>query len=246
MIGPRAMDSRPNLAALDRRTSTKHLISRYESMATQPAAPSKSRPTFNTAELSPPPALPHFASKKDKSSVRQSFRNLMGIFKKGDSKFKLNQVFSGKRASSAYGEDSLRSRTTAPASQVGMSGTVLYMARVSDGVSMNSILPVWTTSTASLAMPHLVISSVSINGHPDTQMISLQDVSDVRSLTSHEFDSEELALLPKDYELEDLRFFEILMDGKPRERFAVTSLHERADWVSSIWFVGNVNCSCTC
>ncbi|KAF8919910.1 hypothetical protein CPB85DRAFT_1429389 [Mucidula mucida] len=230
MLGPRARDSRSSIAVLDRKKSTKQLISRFESLAPQPSSALSRTPSAQ--ETIPPNHV--YLTKKDKSSVRQSFRNLMGLFKKGDSKFKVNQVFNAKRLSSSNAA-SLVSRSTIPPSYVCMTGTVLYMARVADGSSPSSVLPVWTTATAALKLPELLISSVSINGHPDTHSLPLKDVSDVRSLIAHQIDPDELAMLPKDYDLDDLRFFELVFDGRPMERFAVTSIHERADWVSSIW-----------
>ncbi|KAF9051087.1 hypothetical protein BDZ89DRAFT_1154003 [Hymenopellis radicata] len=197
MLGPRAMDSRSSLAVLDRKKSTKQLISRFESLAPQPT-PTPSR-TPSAQETVPPSHV--YLTKKDKSSVRQSFRNLMGLFKKGDSKFKLNQVFNNAKRHSSSNAASLMSRSTIPPSDVCMTGTVLYMARVADGSSPSSVLPVWTTATAALKLPELLISSVSINGHPDTHSLPLKDVSDVHSLIAHQIDPDELAMLPKDYDL---------------------------------------------
>ncbi|KAJ6609872.1 hypothetical protein B0H10DRAFT_453225 [Mycena sp. CBHHK59/15] len=61
----------------------------------------------------------------------------------------------------------------------------------------------------------------------------LKHCTDVRSLSSMKLDPEERALLPGD--VKDIKVFEILFEGRAREKFATTSIRERARWVSAIW-----------
>jgi hypothetical protein len=63
--------------------------------------------------------------------------------------------------------------------------------------------------------------------------VVLKHCTDVRSLTADELDSEERALLPGD--IKDIKVFEVLFDGRVGEKFATTSIRERARWVSAIW-----------
>ena len=60
-----------------------------------------------------------------------------------------------------------------------------------------------------------------------------------RSLAPADMDEAERRLLPSEPEW---KVFELLFEGRPRERFAARSLTERATWVSAIWYA-EVPCS---
>ncbi|KAK0225860.1 hypothetical protein IW262DRAFT_1457115 [Armillaria fumosa] len=221
------MDTRTRLPSLSRRKSTKHLINRYEAMAgtTTPAEPTVQKSLTRT---------------KDRPSVRQSFRNLLGLFKKADGKMKLNNVFSARRSPSASRHDesltSYRS-SSAPTTTVPLSGSLLYLSRPASSTSNNIILPVvWTTCTATLKGDSISLSWRSPQGLPNTYSVSLKGCTDVRSLTAVQLEDEELILLPRNAGTDDFRLFELVFAGK-KEKFATISVRERASWVSAIWDV---------
>jgi hypothetical protein len=79
-----------------------------------------------------------------------------------------------------------------------------------------------------------VITWLTTHGNPFIHTIRLSNCTDVRSLSSQQLDAEECALLPKG-DTKEPKVFEILFEGKAREKFAATSVRERAEWVSAIW-----------
>lgn len=222
----------------------------------------------------PPPVIPpsrpvdlpkvssEVYGRKDRSPLRQSFRNLISVFKKGKAackdKFENPILFTIKSQDSSFvaaqtsyviPDDPLKApiaTTTNKSNDVSTvidasrnsysshSGPLLYLSRLSSPLS-SPILPVWTTCTATLHVDHILITRHTTQGNPSTQVISLSSCTDVRSLASSEIDPEEKALLPRKGDAEDLRVFEILFEGRPREKFAAISAQERAGWVSAIW-----------
>ncbi|PBK91422.1 hypothetical protein ARMGADRAFT_1105876 [Armillaria gallica] len=218
MTGPRTMDSRTRLPSLSRRKSTKQLINRYEAMA---GPTTLAEPTVQQSLT------------KDRPSVRQSFRNLLGLFKKADGKMKLNNVFSARRSPSASRHDeSLVSHrsSSAPTTAVPLSGSLLYLSRPSSSTSNTTILPVvWTTCTATLKGDSISLSWLSLQGLPNTYSVSLKGCTDVRSLTVAQLEDEELILLPRNAGIDEFRLFELVF-GDKKEKFATTSVRERASW----------------
>ncbi|KAK0504826.1 hypothetical protein EDD18DRAFT_1398167 [Armillaria luteobubalina] len=170
---------------------------------------------------------------KDRPSVRQSFRNLLGLFKKADGKMKLNNVFSARRSPSASRHDeslaSYRS-SSATTATVPLSGSLLYLSRPSSSTSNNTILPVvWTTCMATLKGDSISLSWRSPQGLPNTYSVSLKGCTDVRSLTAAQLEDEELILLPRNAGTDDFRLFELVFADK-KEKFATISVRERASW----------------
>ncbi|KAK0212899.1 hypothetical protein DFS33DRAFT_1377350 [Desarmillaria ectypa] len=219
------MDSRTRMPSLSRQKSAKQLINRYESM-TCPTTP---------AETTVQKSL-----KKDRPSVRQSFRNLLGLFKNADGKMKLNNVFPTRRSPSVSRHDeslvsrrsSLTQTTPAP-----LTGSLLYISRVSFSTSNNTTLPVWTTCTGTLEGDSISLSWLSPQGLSNTHSVSLKGCTDVRSLTVAQLEDEELIFLPRNDSTDELRLFELAFGDKEKEKFATTSVRERASWVSAIWDV---------
>ena len=211
-MGPRDSVS-DSISDLRHRPSTKQLISRFESLESPVATP-----------------------KKDKSPVRQSFRNLLGILKKGPSKLKLDR-----RKPSLICQNfdlppdpKFQSEPEPEPVSAGKSGTLLYLSRLSESASSTPLLPVWTTCTVTLSDNSL---ELSWSGTLERHAISLSDCADVRSLTLGQLNPEESALLPSNVgpSSEDPRIFEISFASGHRERFAAFSVRERANWVSAIW-----------
>lgn len=219
---------------LQRHRSTKLLIDRYESMnrglADHPSL-SSSRPKQTLSSQS--------SNKKDRSPIRQSICNLFSVFKKVNvvGKFKSDQNTSivDRPEQALYTSASPSVFDFKPLPPVKRkTGPLLYLARTSHLSSSLPILPVWTTCTATIETNMILISWLTAHGNPSIYTISLSNCTDVRSLSSQQLDAEERALLPKG-DTKELKVFEILFEGRTREKFAATSVQERAEWVSAIW-----------
>jgi hypothetical protein len=246
VTGPRNMETDHQF-----RHSTKQLISRYESMM-PPAAPSprpvssgKSAAKFVRAISASKENLP-IIRKQDRSPLRQSFTNLLSVFKigniKNSGKDGNSRSLSGfVKASSPLGSHSGYCNSTVSQSESNVkqahfyTGALLYLSRPQVGQRASLILPVWTDSSVELKSGEILTTWLTTQGNPFTHAISLASCTDVRSLSLHQLDASEMALLPTRADSEEVRVFELLFEGRPRERFAATSLQERAGWVSAIW-----------
>ena len=245
ITGPRDMAN--NLQ--QRRHSTKQLISRYESMG---------RPAPRSSSGTSPRAVSSSKENRPivKSPIRQSFTNLLSVFKIGNSKTlgkdsttRASSQPVDVKSSSAYLASRQASCGVAHASLVSggksharltsqtdlHSGTLFYLSHPPDGRRASLILPVWTACTVELKPGQVVITWLTTQGNPSIHTISLASCTDVRSLSLEQLDPSELALLPTTVGPEEIRVFEMLFEGRPREKFAAPSLQERAGWVTSIW-----------
>ncbi|THH31345.1 hypothetical protein EUX98_g2855 [Antrodiella citrinella] len=110
-------------------------------------------------------------------------------------------------------------------------GPLLYLCRP---VSPND-LPVWTDCTVVLHPSHILVTWLTPQDNPSTSMVTLPQCTDVRSLAVNELDAEERGLLPTQPNKGELKVFELLFEGRVREKFAAYSVTERAGWVSAIW-----------
>ncbi|KAF5380426.1 hypothetical protein D9615_004641 [Tricholomella constricta] len=241
MLGPRSMDPvSGGTVSLQRHCSTKQLISRYESMSPG----QKSRPVCRSAPASSTPLrAPGEISlcdlqMKEKSPIRQSFRNLFAVFKKANIR-KGKQVEERPLSSfrrqhqpivpSLDAPPVLRSRSRK------LTSSLLYLSRTPQVPSKSPILPVWTSCTVTLESDSIVISCLTAHGNTSVHTILLSNCTDVRSLAMQQLDPEESALLPRRGDLEEFKVFEVLFEGRPREKFAANSVQERAGWVSAVW-----------
>ncbi|KAJ7045469.1 hypothetical protein C8F04DRAFT_435141 [Mycena alexandri] len=234
MLGPRTINSG---ASLQHQRSTKLLISRFESLNDASRVPADAPPATPLR----PPKQPA-ASKKDKSPIRQSFRNLLAVFKKGsglrvgkskleDTNFTLPDATLSVDELFTVSPKPTVSTKALPHPQ--LASSLFYLARSSPNPPGSpGVFPVWTFCSAVLegGTVHLTWPTT-----PSTHTVLLKNCTDVRSLTSDELDHEERALLPGD--AKDLKVFEVLFDGCTGEKFATTSVRERARWVSAIWDV---------
>ncbi|OSD07108.1 hypothetical protein PYCCODRAFT_796250 [Trametes coccinea BRFM310] len=93
--------------------------------------------------------------------------------------------------------------------------------------------PVWMSCLAQLHTTHVLISWQTAQGNPTSRLVPFTACSDVRSLALSELAAEERALLPEGRP--ELRVFELLFEGRAREKFAAEGVTERAGWVSAIW-----------
>ncbi|KAF7361932.1 hypothetical protein MVEN_00538200 [Mycena venus] len=207
--------------SLQHQRSTKLLINRFESLSGhEPSSRLAVIPPATKTPLHPPKQL--VESKKDKSPLRQSFRNLFAVLKKnsglrvGKPKFedtKPNQMPLPNKTLPA--EDPFVASTKIfPIPQ--LAGSLFYLARSPETSTSQVVLPVWTFCSAVLEgdTVHLTWPITS------THSVFLKHCTDVRSRTLDELDSEERALIPAD--AKDIKVFEVL---------------ERARWVSAIWEV---------
>ena len=121
------------------------------------------------------------------------------------------------------------------------SGAVVHLCRPL--TSSRGIHPVWAHCTATLHSTHLLLTTETSGGNPSTNIITFRECADVRSLSTTELEANERAMLPtQDAQGRDgqvWKIFELLFEGRPKERFAVHSVGERAAWVSKIWYVIN-------
>ncbi|EKM54558.1 uncharacterized protein PHACADRAFT_29763 [Phanerochaete carnosa HHB-10118-sp] len=110
-------------------------------------------------------------------------------------------------------------------------GTLLYLCKpvTPDG------LPVWISCNAALHSTHIVLTWFSALGNPSTSLVQLSQCTDVRSLAIGDLDAAEGSMLPEDPDFKEPKVFELLFEGKAREKFAVASVKGRASWVSAIW-----------
>ncbi|KAK1233643.1 hypothetical protein PQX77_003187 [Marasmius sp. AFHP31] len=220
MMGPRELEGA---------SSTKQLISRYETLNYPPfvSKPTKSPSFFKR--------LSSFSTKKEKSAVRQSFRNLVGLLKKSNDEFKAKRLMKAatfSQDSNAPAEAPLfvplamdhadsQSSTTST-----RSGPLLYLSHYS-----------WKNCSVDLvnADPRLLLSWTTSSGATDHHSISLKGCADVRSLDQNQLDAGEIPPLPRNEDGEEYKAFEILYQDESRETFAALSTRKRARWVSTIW-----------
>ncbi|KAL0577024.1 hypothetical protein V5O48_004958 [Marasmius crinis-equi] len=221
MLGPREMEGA---------RSTKQLISRYETLNYPPFV---SKPTSSPSFFK---RLSSLSTKKERSAVRQSFRNLVGLLKKSKDEFKVG----GTHQKSAPSQDSTSPGETPISIPLPMdhadsqsstgsahSGPLFYLSRTQ--------FYSWTNCSAELEETRIVLSWATSTGIPDRHSISLKQCVDVRSLDHSELDPEVVALLPTREDGEHYKVFEVLYQDDSKETFAAAFTRERARWVSSIW-----------
>ena len=216
--------------------STKLLINRFEMLGTPPPLPetpylAREKSTrkqqyvydyHNRALCTPDDKLkPH---KKDKSPIRQSIRNLLSVLKKGttssskkpDDKLVLEELSSVKETS----KPPLRKKQT---------GSLLYLAREQGSLA-------WTTCNVTLQENKIVLASFTPNMDLYLHEIPLFHCTDIHSLSHHQLDANEAALLDVAADSPKIKIFEILFEGRSKEKFAAKSVKERAGWISAIWY----------
>jgi hypothetical protein len=98
-------------------------------------------------------------------------------------------------------------------------------------------LPVWTDCSVILHPSHILITWMTSYSNPSTSIVTLSQCTDVRSLTLADLNPEERDLLPSTDKPDAIWVFELLFEGKAREKFAAASVQERAGWVPAIWYL---------
>ncbi|KAG1839045.1 hypothetical protein DFJ58DRAFT_813212 [Suillus subalutaceus] len=233
---------------VQRRQSAKQLIDRYESI---------SRVEPSTARRPPSAARFHGVSlsrsvgKGKRRSLSASLRNFLSVFQKGrkgkdgddqeeDIPIVVVDAPSMAQIPSIYTESAPLPHDTGTvvlsAGKVSTlhSGALLYLSMPSSSTT-STILPVWTSCDVTLHTLHIVITWYTIYGNPSTHVLSLDGCTDVRSISLNRLDLDEKALLPTQTDQSEPKVFELLFEGRRREKFAASSSQERARWVSAIW-----------
>ncbi|KAF9050105.1 hypothetical protein BJ165DRAFT_984467 [Panaeolus papilionaceus] len=265
--------------SLHHQTSAKHLIARYESLTTPPPR-DRSPPTFlnhakslrwreqrsktqsghmdsNYGLTQPPPV--GLSSKKDRSPLRQSFRNLFSVLKKGTNglpgavKKRLSEDklgFTNKLRASIDKDDldeglkvdpilespDIDNPLDTPLRQKKrQTGPLLYLTYPPEGNN----LPHWIPADVTLDALYVSVSMFLTEMDLFVREIALVDCVDIRSVSLPQLGVEEAQALDEiggnDGGGDGLRVFEMLLKGGKKERFAARSVKERAGWISSIW-----------
>lgn len=247
-------DASADAPTLTRRKTAKELISRYESMSQAAVSPGD---TSSIEFPKRPKPDPQEKKGKGRSPIRHSLRNLLSVFSKKKGKDnaslaapELEQYESPgtgiavevrrpdplhlRSATDLSGAET-RSIEPAPACTTPVAlyaGPLLHLCRTgSDG----SLL-VWTECNVILHPSHILVTWLTSSGNPFTEIVTFDGCTDVRSLTLADLNADERSLLPSDPDA-DFKPFELLFEGKPREKFVATSVKKRAGWVSAIWYV---------
>ncbi|KAH9176544.1 hypothetical protein EDB89DRAFT_2226630 [Lactarius sanguifluus] len=240
-----------------RRRSTKELIKRFESISADnspvslPGNGTRSTPgrIQGTPGLFTPPAK----VEKKTSPLRQSFRNLLSVFKKGKRLGKEKILSSGAPSESEppverLSSDPLKRENEpdpftfdggGPSSRICASPTYSLhrgpLLHLSPPAPASSILPVWITCDAVLHGSHILLTSSTTQGIESTIVVSLRACTDIKSLAPDEIVAEHKALLPAMEGSTVPKVFELFFDGKESQRFAAPTVKDRAAWVSAIW-----------
>lgn len=245
-------DPTSDMPPLTRRKTTKELIGRYESLSQPQSAISPGA----TSSIEIPKRIP--ASKADatekkgkgRSPIRHSLRNLLSVFsKKG--KMGKDAVIEEEPAGIALEVKKpsplhIRTATDLPLAKMLLesephactspislySGSLLHLCHPQSA----DMLPVWTSCDVVLHPSHILVTWLTHSGNPSTSVVSFERCTDVRSLGVSDLDATERGLLPSS-EGTELKPFELLFEGRTRERFAAASVKDRAGWVSAIWSV---------
>ncbi len=254
-------EENPGVNDARRRRSTKELIKRFESMSadnSQRASPTQgTRGTpVRTHRADVGLFTPRTQVEKKTSPLRQSFRNLLSVFKKGKrfGKEKLEPHIYPKEAGQSFPDEKLsrihprakdKSDPFAPdsgglGSRICTSptyslhtGPLLHLSQPTSASS--PILPVWIPCDAVLHQSHILLTSATTQGIRRTDVVSLRACTDAKSLTSGDIGVEQRALLPTMENSADPKVFELIFDGKEKQRFAAPTVNDRAAWVSAIW-----------
>ena len=255
---PLKANSKP---ALSRRGTTKELIGRYESLSTEGVRSGRRKHSPSPSVAGQHIAEPQIEEKRGKgrSPIRQSFRNLLSVFgKRGKTAREaslhvsdlLEESEEYRSPGSKY-EDASPSVPTRslPTLQVPTEGAhYLDPAACTTPIALHSGrlhylcnpvlpdgLPVWIDCDVTLHSTHLVVTWRSNSGNPSSSLVHLPQCTDVRSLNVTDLDPVEASLLPAGADAGEWKIFELLFEGRAREKFAVSSVKERAGWVSAVW-----------
>jgi len=216
---------------LQRNRSTKELINKFESL-TKPQ-------TLVTSDTTHGQSQSTIFKSKARNPLRRSFGNLLAAFSK-----KLKPHVREKpsvpkelppppptnaRIAPSCTHPSYRDLASLAESPI-ISGPALYL---STHTHTENMLPVWTECNIALYHAHILVTWHTTYGNPISHMIKIESCVDAKSVPLDELGEFELALLPD----LDRKAFSLSFECAPREKFLVSSISERAKWVSSVWLV---------
>lgn len=258
MLGPRSMgagtpssDARPLSDQLQHQNSTKLLINRFEMLGTPPLPETpalartkstrKQQYVYDYANSLATPDDKLKPYKKEKSPIRQSIRNLLSVLKKGTSglsKRSDDKLAVGRQEES---KDSAKLSTECPTNHVKESskprpsrkkqtGSLLYLTHEQGSLA-------WTTCNVTLEENKILLASFTPNMELCVHEIVLSHCANIHSLSLGQLAAEEAALLDAVAGSDKMKAFEILFEGRSREKFAAKTVRERAAWISAIWHV---------
>ncbi|KAF8639549.1 hypothetical protein AX17_001454 [Amanita inopinata Kibby_2008] len=122
-------------------------------------------------------------------------------------------------------------------------GILLYLSQVPNQLGSFPDA-VWLPCRAVLEYNSITISwakDTTKQIHSPVHTISLVRCTDIRSLTSSQVEEQDtkapLVGCADDLHIEECKLFEIMFEGREREKFAARTVRERARWVSAIWDV---------
>ncbi|KAI0305671.1 hypothetical protein B0F90DRAFT_1699893 [Multifurca ochricompacta] len=194
---------------LQRRRSTKELIKRFESISAGNSP--RDQQVHNTRT--------NLCAPKKTSPLRQSFRSLLSVFKKG------------KR----FGKEKLEPYT-APIVPNESEPLFPQDQTLSNLPSGEHELDPFTINNDGLGSRICTSPTYSLHkGIQITEVVSLRGCTDVKSLTCDEIDAQHRALLPAMQNSRNPKVFELVFDAKDNQRFAAPTVKDRATWVSAIW-----------
>lgn len=237
--------------SLVRQRTTKELIGRYESL--DRSVKSQGEPSgFEFPKRSSGAVTDNEKKGKGRSPIRQSFRNLLSVFSKkglgrlGKDNSSLCVPEERSDVALEVKKPSPLHINTAPTTPLTVettpevtcmtpldlhSGELLHLCHPETSDS----LPVWTACDVALHPSHILITWRTNHGNPSTSIITFDRCTDVRSLGLRDLSPDERGLLPSDPNGGEFQPFELLFEGRERQRFAATSVKERAGWVGAIW-----------
>ncbi|KAG6897516.1 hypothetical protein C0992_000742 [Termitomyces sp. T32_za158] len=201
--------------------STKLLISRYESMSN----PHNQVASGTPLELS----MSHASARslREKSPMRRSLQSLFSALKKVN----LRKGRPVERPLISY----KKQHHLIFSDNLGLNAPPVLRSRSRKLTNSSDLKPIWLCCTATLEPGAIVITSLTHSGNSSVHVVELLNCTDVRSLSPQQLHPEENALLPRKGENDEFKVFEILFEGRPREKFAANSVQERAGWVSAVW-----------
>ncbi|KAF8629409.1 hypothetical protein AX15_003463 [Amanita polypyramis BW_CC] len=124
-------------------------------------------------------------------------------------------------------------------------GVLLYLSQYSSNLG-SSDSPVWLPCTATLGAGDrsIVVSwsnPSSEEGQTSMHTVHLAGCTDIRSLVTSQLNEHDTKIplmgCKEELKIADFKVFEILFEGRERERFAARTVRDRARWVSAIWDV---------
>ncbi|KAM6501962.1 hypothetical protein JOM56_001939 [Amanita muscaria] len=226
------------------------------------SAGSTSSHSFSKAQGAPvSPGKNEIAKGKDKSPIRQSIRNLLSVFSSkkhgsgGSPKRNIMKGITGILPRVTLFDAPV---PPIPLDQVSPDpspmpsrkhrgptktcGALLYLSHYENSFGSFSS-PAWLPCTVTLEVDdHSIIVSWK---NPEAQQplkmqthtVTLARCTDVRSLVGDQLDQQDIDIPISGCNLviEHFKVFELLFEGRQREKFAAKTVRERAKWVSAIW-----------